>query len=273
MPDGPLSVLAGRLRWLGVPSLSVLIGRLEGAEEYEDFVALVREFLPEREQEVLSESTPQSQVAVFASHFEVRYFPLDDSFKMGDIESYGDLTRFIPVIPLGLSYDEYQLMASDWRPGFQLLTYLVENPFGEERAALAEACQEYVSSSLLERVPEKGLSPGELNRLTEGAQFKALADWARIIWHDTGNFFLDVDLEELWSGIPLSWDRETTDELTRQWQQAERIQQEILGLVEWLEQDPPARFEELLNFILERRWGWKSQNNSSCSMRQSGEVG
>ena len=238
---------------LGVPSLSVLIAWLQGAEEYEDFVALVREFLPEREQEILRESTPQSQVASFASHFENRYFQLDDIFKLGDIESYGDLTRGIPVIPLGLSYDEYQFIASDWRGGFQLITYLVESPFGDERVALAEACEEYLPGDLIERVPEGGLSPGDAHRLFDDTPHKALALWADIVWHDMGNFFLDTDLEQLWCEMPLPWNAETVDELTTQWQQAERIEQEVFGLVEWLEQDPPARFEQLLNFILERR--------------------
>lgn len=253
MPDGALSVLAQRLRSLGVPSLSVLIARLEGAEEYEDFVALVREFLPERERDILSETTPQAQVAAFASYFEDRYFPLDDSFKWGDIEGYGQLTGYIPVIPLGLSYDDYQFISSDWRGGFQLMTYLVESPFGDERVALAEACEEYVPRELIERVFESGLSPGQAHRVFDDTPYKALALWAGIVWHDTGNFFLDTDLEELWAEIPPEWDRETVEHLTAEWQQAERIQQEVANLADWLEEDPPARFEELLNFVLNER--------------------
>lgn len=249
MSEGALSALAGRLRSLGVPLLSVLIARLEEAEDYEKFVALVKEFLPERERDILGETTPDRQVAAFATYFEDRYFPLDDRFKLGDVESYGDLTRSIPVIPQGLSYDDYNFIASDWRGGFQLMSYLVESPFGEERAALAEACEEYVPRELLERVPE-GLSPGELNRLLDGTPFKPLADWANIVWHDTGNFFLDTDVESLWSEGPPEWDRGIVEQLTTEWQQAERTQQEICDLAEWLEGDPPARFEELLNFIL-----------------------
>jgi len=251
VPHGTLSILAGKLRSLGIPSLSALIARLEGAEEYDDFVALVREFLPEREQEILYESTPAQQVAAFASYFEDRYFPLDDSFKLGDVESYGDLTRCIPIIPLGLSYDDYQFMASDSRAGLQLMTYLVESPFGDERAALAEACEEHLPRNLIERVPEEGISPGELRCLVD-TKYKGLALWADIVWHDTGNVFLDVDLEDLWSQGPPPWDREIVENLTRQWQQADRIHQQLFELVEWLEGDPPARFEELLNFILER---------------------
>jgi hypothetical protein len=251
--DGTLSVLGQKLRSLGIPWLSVLISRLEEAGEYEDFVALVREFLPEREREILCESTPHMQIATFASYFEDSYFPLDDRFKMGDFESYGDLTRFIPVIPLGLSYDDYEMIASDWRGGFQLMTYLIENPFSEGRAALAEACEEYVPGRSLERVPEEGFSPAELSRLLDGSQFKALVDWAWVMWHDTGNFFLDADYEELWNTPPPEWGKETVGNLTTQWHQAETTQQGIQELAERLEEDPPARFEELLSFILQRR--------------------
>jgi len=250
--DGPLSVLAGKLRSLGIPSLSVLIARLEGAEEYEAFVALVRKFLPEREGDILLQTTPQAQVAAFASDFQVRYFPLDYRFEIGDIEGYGELTWRIPVIPRGLSYDDYHWIASEWREGFQLMTYLVESPFGEERAALAEACEDCVPGYLLQQVPEQGFSPRELEHLLEGTKFIGLLHWANMVWHETGNFFLDIDYEELWSA-PLEWDRGTVDWLTPQWHGAERIEEEVCNLAEWLEGDPPARFGELLNFILERR--------------------
>lgn len=252
MPDGPLSVLAERLRSRGVPSLSGLIARLGEAEDYESFVALVKEFLPERKTDILSQSTPQAQVAAFASHFEDRYFPLDDAFKLGDIEGYDELTRGIPIIPLGLSYDDYQFIAADWRSGLQLMTYLVEDPIGGERAALAEACEEYVPSSLLHQVPEEGIRPEDLKSLLDETRFRGLVDWANVIWHDTGNFFLDIDLEELCSAGPPEWNPEAVEHLTTEWQQAEVIQVRILNLAEVLEQDPPARLEELLK-LLERR--------------------
>jgi hypothetical protein len=253
VPDGPLSVLAGRLRRLAVPSLSSLIAQLEGAEEYQEFAALVRELLPERELDILGMSTPEEQIAAFAQFFEDRYFPLDDSFKYGDVESYTDLTRGIPIVPLGLSYDDYHEITWDWREGYQLMTYLVQSPYDDVRASLAEACAEHVPEELLRQVPEEGFSPGELHRLLDESPYRGLALWADIVWGNTGNVFLDTDLELLWQeGFP-PWDRETVENLTREWQQAEVIQREVFDLAEWLEQDPAERFGELLNFILERR--------------------
>ena len=253
--DGSLLALTRRMLSLGPPSLSMLIAYLSEMEDYNDFVNLVKEFLPEREQDILTQLTPATQMAAFASYFEDRYFPLEDSFKLGEGESYYDLTRFIPVIVRGLTYDDYDYITSDWRPGYQLMTYILENPHdqGDDRVSLAEACQEHVPVELLQRVPDGGISPGEAHRILDDTPYNALALWADVVFASTGNFFLDTDYELLWSGIPPQWDRQTVETLTRQWQQADRIQQEIGDLAEFLEGDPATRFGEILNFILERR--------------------
>lgn len=252
--DTPLRTLANKLRSMGPPKLGPLIARLDEAEEYEEFLDLVREFLPEREEDILHEPEPSLQVAAFAQYFEDRYFPLDDCFKLGDVEPYADLTRGIPIIPLGMSYEDYHYMSSDWRPGYQLLTYLIENPYDDEgRIALAEACLERVPDNLLQQVPEGGLSPAEAHRLFDDTPYRGVALWGDILWAETGNVFLDIDAESLWEqGLP-RWGRETVEHLTREWQQAERTQQEVTNLAEWLEEDPRARFEELLNLLLKRR--------------------
>lgn len=254
--DGPLLVLAQRMLSLGPSSLSVLIAHLGEVEEYEDFINLVREFLPEREEEILHQLTPASQIAAFASYFEDRYFPIDDNLKLGEAESYYELTRGIPLIARGFSWDDYYSIASDWRPGLQLMTYLLEDPYEEEgaRIALAEACEENVPVELLQRAPEGCLSPGEAHRILDNTPYKALALWSDMVSASTGNFFLDTDYEMLWSGGDLpEWNREAVEDLTRQWQQADRIEQEVTNLVEWLEENPTTRFGEILNFILERR--------------------
>lgn len=254
--DGPLSALARKLLSPGPPSLSVLIARLGEVEEYEDFLNLVKDFLPEREQEVLHESTPAGQIAAFASHFEDRYFPLDSIFREGDIEGYSDLTRSIPIMVSGVSYDDYHEIASDYRAGFKLMTYLIESIYegGHDRTALAEACQEHIPASLLRQVPEGGLPHNELHPLLDGTIYSGLATWGDVLFASTGNAFLDTCYEDLWSGGALvEWDRETVEELTRQWQLYEALWKAVSDLSEWLEEDLPARFEELLSFILQSR--------------------
>ena len=254
--DGPLEIIGQTLNSLGPRSLSILIARFGQIEDYDEFIILVREFLPEREEEILHELTPASQVAAFASYFEDRYFPIDENLKLGEAESYYELTRGIPVIARGLSYEDYHYIASEYRTGVQLMTYLIEDPYEEEgaRIALAEACEEYVPVDLLRQVPEGGLSADEAHRLVDNTPYKALALWGDMLCFNTGNFFLDTDYEMLWSGGNLpEWDRETVENLTEQWQQADCIDQEVSDLMNWLEEDPATRFGELLNFILERR--------------------
>jgi hypothetical protein len=134
------------------------------------------------------------------------------------------------------------------------MSYLIRNPFeGEMDVALAEACEEHVPRELLQRVPENGLEPEEIHQLLNGTRYEGLAIWADMIWHSTGNFFLDTDYEELWSGLFIEWNREEVERLTRDWQQAEELQNRLSEFANWLEGDLATRFEELLNFIVEQK--------------------
>ncbi len=258
MPERASSLiyLADELRSRGIPSLSVLIAELAGAEDYAEFRRLINEFLPEREQDIIHESTPAEQIALFASYFEDRYFPLEDIFKLGDIEGYEEIAHRIPLIVMGMGWDDYEEIASEYRPGIQLMTYLLENPYDEEgrtNVSLAEACEELVPQALLQRVPENRLSPEEAHHLLNGTPYEGLALWADRICCSSNNFFLDTDYEYLWNSVPPEWDMETVQSLTRAWLQAMEQENRLDNFVTWLEEDPPRHFEELLNFILEKR--------------------
>jgi len=135
------------------------------------------------------------------------------------------------------------------------MTYLLESPFDEAntRTSLSEACQEHVPIQVLQRVPEGGIPLDAAHRILDDTPYKALALWADVMHANTGNFFLDTNYELLWNGAAAEWDRETVETLTRQWQEADRIQQEIQDMAEFLEGDPATRFEEILNLIMERR--------------------
>ena len=253
--DGPIIALGNKLSSLGVPSLSVLIAQISDSESYAVFLNLVDEFLPERRQEILHETSPTAQVACFAGYFEDRYFPLDQFCRMGDVESYEELTYRIPLVVMGISWDEYDEIASgDFRLAIQLMTYLAGNPWGDEPSvALAEACLEHVPQELLQRAADIQLEPGEAHRLLDGTQYEPVTNWVDRLNYCTGNFFLDNDYEMLMSGMPPEWDTETVTELTRLWQQAQAAENSLYDFVEWLEAAPSSRFEELVNFILEKK--------------------
>jgi hypothetical protein len=151
--SSPLVALGNKLLARRIPSLSSLVAQISDAENYAQFVQMVKTYLPERTQDILHEPTPQSQIARFASYFEDRYFPLEEIFKIGDLEGYSEITSRIPVMVLGFSYDDYH-ETPDWQSGDLLLTYLIENPWeGEEGiyVSMAEACSEHVSEALIKR--------------------------------------------------------------------------------------------------------------------------
>jgi hypothetical protein len=250
----PLLTLADRLLARSLPSLSALIARIGQAESYAEFIELVKAYLPERAQDILHQRTPQLQIAEFASRFEDRYFPLDDAFKIGDMQSYEDITYRIPVIVMGLSYDDYHEV-TEWRPAAMLLTYLIESPWNEhdDNVALAEACAEHVPQELVQRAGETRLSPEEAHRLLNGTRYEPLASWADRLHYCTNNFFLDTDYETLMNSELPDWMPENVAELTGLWQQAEALEQTWDDFMDWLEVDLPGRFEEIVASIAERR--------------------
>jgi len=257
MPDraGPIIAMAIKLRSRGVPSIGSLVAQLDTTEEFTDFLKLVDELLPERRQDILSETTPAAQIALFASYFEDRYFPLHEYLRYGDITEYRELTFQLPVIVRGITYDDFHEMPGDVRAGIQLMTFLVRSPYDETEgasAALAEACLQHVSQEIIERAAPIQLEPDEAHKLLNETQFEQLAYWADRLHMCTNNFFLDTDDEMLGYNI-MGWDRGTVEDLTNQWHQAEAAENRLYEFVEWLEADPRGRFEQMVNFIEERR--------------------
>jgi len=258
----PLLILASKLHSRRIPSLSSLIAQIADAESYAQFVQMVKTYLPEREQDILHEPTPAAQIACFASYFEDRYFPLEETFKWGDVESYGDFTYRIPVVVTGFSYDDYHEI-TDWRPGALLMTYLIESPWEDDiSVSMAEACAEHVPAPLAGRAGRQRLSLGEAHSLLKRTKYEPLALWANRLHYNTGNFFLDTDYETLWNSTPPDWSPETVKELTKQWKQAELHENKTGEFMEWLEEDLPGHFEELVAFIEKRRGGEDGKNQN-----------
>ncbi len=254
----PLARLSYLLRRGAPPSLESLQAWLQQGEGYREFVALTRQYLPQYEAEILAEVGVGVRVAAFARRFKERYFPLPDPFEDGWIEEYEKLVYQIPIIRMGLSYDDYHQMPEDWLPGYQLLAVLSEDPYedpGEEygggRTALLESCSQHIPRELLQRTGQ-GFSRDTLHARLDGTRFEAaalMADWLHCA---TDNGFLDTTDE-----IPVdaSWDLETVQEVTEHWARATDIQERIHSLAERMIVDPPARFREILEFIENERKG------------------
>jgi len=246
-PAGPLEALASLLHRAGPLSLSGLAGWFSRGEEYRAFVALTRRFLPQHEAEILAEVGVQARIAAFTRHFGDRYFPLPEAFKDGWVEEYEQLTTCIPIPTMGISWDDYHML-TEWRPSYQLLFALAEDPYessGEGRIAFLESCAAIVPRELLERLGD-GYSPEELHARLDGTRFAPAALAADWLHHSTNCGILDYTDED---NVEEEWDPETVTTITEHWARARDIQDRIHSLAEWLEVEPPARFTELLNFI------------------------
>lgn len=260
MPEtGPLDILARQLLGWGPPSLGGLIQALVPAEGFADFVALVQEYVPEHMGEVLAADSPAAQIAVFANHFQDRYFPLGLGLNyegpwVDPTLEYTDLLRYIPIPYGGLEWDDLHDM-EHWRPGYLLMGSLhVPHRFShlDEGMAVAwlEQCALEVGEGTMMRLPQGGWSAEDLRRLLDGTEYQVLALFADWLNNDTRNAFLDAHPE-----YPLmdEWDREVVTILTNAWHQAEAAWNEMAAMSEWLEEDPEAHFNQLLDFIEERR--------------------
>ena len=248
--DGPLTVLGNKLT-VGPPSLRQVIGWLDQGESIQEFMHLVRDFLPEHEQEILGHRN-YDRMEAFCRLFEQKYFPLHD--MMLDEQEYAGLVFGIPIIRHGLSYDEWHEFEA-YPPGHQLLLALVKYPyFGESgqaaRVPLLEQCAEHVGKDLVKRIDAEGWDRETLHRLLDGTRFEAAALFADWVCQQTGTAFLDWNWGEEW-GEEIPWSRENVEALTREHARARQIGEQMGSLLVWIEKAPRQNFKQLLDAIIE----------------------
>jgi len=108
--------------------LSELLKSFTNIDVLESFLGLIREYLPEHEEEILSEPGG-GRVYKFCYLFGKRYFPLPPYASDAD---YGQITSALPVEIMAMSYSAYHDL--DIRRGYLLLLSLVVYPYeGDER--------------------------------------------------------------------------------------------------------------------------------------------
>jgi len=117
-----LSLLAQKLR-VGPPQLAILLQSFTNYDTLESFLGLIRRYLPEHEDEILS--APGGQRAyTFSYLFGKKYFPLPPYAFNSTLEQF---TTGLPVELMSMSYSAYHEL--DMRRGYLLLLSLVIYPY------------------------------------------------------------------------------------------------------------------------------------------------
>lgn len=253
----PLQVLADRLI-VGPPSIAALIDLLDEGEYIQEFVELVREYLPEHEREIMV-GVLGDRANRFCQLFGEKYFELDsDMLDIGE-EAIAMLVHEIPVRLMGLGYEDYHEFES-MADGMVLMLALVANPWIEpeedEEAAripLLERVAELVGKEIAELIPKEGWDLKELHRRLDDTQYAPVAAFADWVWQSTGLALLDNCYEQMgcgWGGVNIPWDRETVDGLTEEWPKIRQFWDSVNHIEDWLRDKHQANYGELVDFLL-----------------------
>ena len=246
------------------PLLRELVALVGHADDHAWFVGLVRRLFPQEAEAVLTAPDVGQRVEGFARLFEERHFPLyapflEYSLSEEDEPPFTVLRRGIPFDLQGIGYEGLHEMWGGYRDGLSALALLVKPPESfytesdEIRVAWLESASAQIPQDTLLRIPEGGIPQETLSNAVRGTRFEGVAQAAAWTWSETGNFFLDNSYEDgAYDGFADPWDDEVIAEATEEWQRARAVLDSVYQLADWLEQDLPARFAEMLEFILGR---------------------
>ncbi len=246
------------------PSLRELVTLIGYSDDYQWFAGLVRRLFPDEAEAALSAPDVRNRVERFARLFEERHFPLyapyfDFYLDEGDEPPFTVLRRGIPYDLQGIGYEGLHEMWGGYRDGLSALALLVKPPESfytesdEIRVAWLESASAQIPQHTLLRIPEGGIPQDDLTEAVKGTRFEGASHAASWVWAETGNFFLDSCYDDgMYDGFADPWEDEVIDQATEEWRKASAVIESVNRLAEWLEGDLPARFAEMLDFILER---------------------
>ena len=246
------------------PSLRELVTLAAHADDYAWFVGLVRRLFPDEAEAALSLPDVRRRVERFANLFGERHFPLYGPFIDLWDDDWNDppwswLRQGIPFDLMGFGYDGLHEMWNGYREGLSALALLIRPPDayydGPDglRTAWLESAAERIPQQTLERLPRGGIPVETLTEAVKDTRFEGAAQAASWMLAETGNFFLDACYEDgSYDGFSDPWEEEIIAEGTEEWRKASALMDSVFKLTDWLEEDLPARFAEMLDSILPR---------------------
>ena len=169
------------------------------------------------------------------------------------------LRRGIPFDLMGFGYDGLHELWHGYREGISALLLLARPPdsfYGESdeiRVAWLELAAQSIPQSTLERIPRGGIPIEALAEAVKDTRFEGAAKAASWVFAETGNFFLDHSYEDgSYDGFADPWEDEIIAEGTEEWRKASALMDSVCKLADWLEEDLPTRFAEMLDNVLPR---------------------
>ena len=265
---GPLATLAlgvrKRLTRDWPPSLSAVAAWLTAANSYAAFKDLVQAYVPQQAEAIYSSQEPVEMVTAFAQAFQGRYFPLLEHFVDGDCEGFEDIVTAIPVKVLGWEYDDYHELP-DARQGIVLSALLVDLEEEGIRITLLEKAQEWLSRDLLKRTRAYDMDFLIFAlKKRRSPLYRGLLYFAAHLFHATGLYFLDTDMDELYgmgcrATGPPDWETETVSSLAQDWKVAQGLMDEEVKFWTWLEKDPKAHLAEVVAFLEDKWKKWQKK--------------
>ena len=259
------------------PSLRELVTIVGYADDYAWFAGLVRRLFPNEAEAALSAPDVRTRVERFANLFGERHFPLYAPFIEYWMEWEGEeppwswMRRGIPFDLMGFGYDGLHELWDGYREGLSAMTLLVkpadayyDGPDGI-RVAWLESAAERIPQETLERIPQGGIPLDDLTDALKETRFEGAAQACSWVMAETGNFFLDHTYEDgSYDGFSDPWDDDIIQEGTEEWRKASALMDAVSRLTDWLEDDLPGRFAEMLEFVLGRLPNHKKEVSDEC---------
>ena len=246
------------------PSLRELVTLVGYADDYAWFAGLVRRLFPQEAEAALAAPDIRTRVERFGQLFGEQHFPLYAPFfeffmDEGDEPPWTWLRKGIPFELMGFGYDGLHEMWDGYREGLSALVLLAKppDPFYEEpdglRVAWLESAAPRIPQETLLRIPQGGIPLDDLTEALEGTGFEGAALAASWVFAETGTFFLDHTYDDgMYEGFADPWEDDIIAEGTEEWRKASALMDAVSQLADWLEEDLPGRFAEMLDVVLGR---------------------
>ena len=177
----------------------------------------------------------------------------------------------IPFDLMGFGYDGLHEMWAGYREGLSALALLVKPPEsyydGPDglRVAWLESAAATIPQHILLRIPRGSIPLDALTGALKGPTFEGAAQTAAWVFAETGNFFLDHSYDDgMYEGFADPWEDEIIKEGTEEWRKASALMDSVSRLADWLEEDLPGRFVEVLDFTLGRLPNHEKEVNDEC---------